>query len=57
MTEKTEEIPPLSLLRCAFEELDSNKEKTITTETLFETLEAKNTWISSEEGTEYAVSF
>lgn len=55
-SEDVENIPPLSLLRCTFEELESNKEKAITTELLFETLEAKNAWIGSEDGAGYAVS-
>ncbi|KAH8094832.1 hypothetical protein BXZ70DRAFT_946229 [Cristinia sonorae] len=53
-SEKVDDIPPLSLLRCAFEELGSHKENVVTSDLLFETLEARNAWIGSEEGTGYA---
>lgn len=54
-SEKVEDISPMSLLRCAFEELGP-KGQAVGTELLFETLEAKNAWVGSEEGAEYAVS-
>lgn len=56
VSEKAEEIPPLSLLRCTFEDLEVKKEKVITTELIFQTLSARYAWIGLEEGEEYAVS-
>ncbi|THH28799.1 hypothetical protein EUX98_g5397 [Antrodiella citrinella] len=58
VTDNVADIPPLSLLRCAFEELDvaeGEKENSgMTAEVLFGTLEAKCPWIGSDEGAEYA---
>lgn len=55
-SEDKKDIPELSLLRCAIEDLMSQN-KTSSTEAIFQSLEAKFTWLIADENAKYEVNY
>ncbi|CAL1701334.1 unnamed protein product [Somion occarium] len=53
LTEEVQNIPPITLLRCAIEEL-ALKSEAVTADAIFSALETRWTWLQTEEGSDFA---